>query len=130
MRSALLGLVLVACGVTMDGDDAPTDTVDAAPVGNAPCPPEVIWASPNFGHNGMHALYVTAEDIASGVGRDYDIKAAADHSHIVTVYGSDFALIANGGEARFQSTQGGSNEYPSHIHTVYVRCRRVTTVDK
>jgi hypothetical protein len=69
--------------------------------------------------NHGHSLDVTKADIAAGVSKTYDIRGTADHSHLVTIAGSDMATLAGNHSVNTSSTIDGT---PAHNHAITVNC--------
>lgn len=72
-----------------------------------------------IGGNHGHSLDVTQADIAAGATKTYDIRGTADHSHLVTIAGSDMATLAGNHGVNTSSTTDGT---PAHKHAISVNC--------
>lgn len=84
----------------------------------------VECAAPVISRNHGHSLVVTAEDVAAGVAKTYDIQGAASHAHSVTLRAADFAKLATGGSITVASTTDFG-----HSHGVTVTCAAASTPD-
>ncbi len=62
-------------------------------------------------------MTVTAQDVADGVDKTYDIQGASAHPHSVTLTAADSTMLSQGGTVMKTSTMGGD-----HTHVVTITC--------
>ena len=97
--------VLAACASsTTDGPASASDDL-------------VTCAAPVIANNHGHSLVVSAEDVAAGVSKTYDIQGTATHTHSLTLAAADFAKLALGAAVTVTSTTDAR-----HSHDVTVTC--------
>lgn len=98
--------ILVACS----DNAAPID----APKPDAPKGCVVTDASVMIKNNHTHApheLIVSSADVQAGVEKIYDIRGAANHTHLVTVTADQFAMLKAGGTVMSTSTTEVDHEH-------------------
>lgn len=101
---------LAACG----GDDG--GGADAAPAGRN-C--QTNGTSATISSNHGHTITVTANDVASGADKTYDIMGTSGHSHSVTITGAQFQSLQSNGNGSIMVTSTSS---AGHTHDIVVLC--------
>lgn len=100
---------LAACG----GDDGKTD----AAIAGRNC--ATNGTSTTIAGNHGHVIMVTANDVAAGLDKPYDIMGTAGHTHTVTVTAGNFATLQSNSNGTVMATSTSTN---GHTHVVTIIC--------
>ena len=92
--------------------DVPKE-MGAAEMPAAMCTP----AAATISNNHMHALMVSAADVAAGTAKMYSIMGTSGHDHMVNVTAALFTMLKGRMPIMMTSTTGGG-----HTHMVTVMC--------
>ena len=100
---------LLSCSSSDDSEtDEPQSTTDCSSTG--------MNASTIAANHG-HSIVVSAEDVANGIEKSYNIEGTAGHSHIITISAANFALLQNSEQIVINSSSGNN-----HSHQVTISC--------
>lgn len=90
---------------------------DAGVDGPPPTPPTCDTVNALIGGNHGHTITVSADDVAAGVEKTYQIQGSSLHPHTVTVTANHFATLKTTGSVTVTSSLDDN-----HTHPVTVTC--------